>query len=242
MSDDGSYCPVQLTTEVIADRWSPLIIREMILGSTRFNDLVRALPGISRSLLTQRLRHLERHGVLQAWPSPSGRGSEYHLTPAGRDLEGIIDAFARWATEWLYEELDVAEVPPTVLMWWMHRRVEPQNLPPARTVLEFRFTRPVETIWLLVERGSVSVCVQHPGGDVDLVVTSTARTFGQVFQGRRRWREAVTSGDIDVSGPPRLVRSLPTFFSWSPWADLTEERATRPPRPSPVWPRPEEAV
>ena len=241
MTDNTSFCPVQLTTEVLADRWTPLIIREMILGTTRFNDLARALPGISRTLLTQRLRHLERHGVLQAWPSPTGRGSEYHLTRAGRDLEGILDAFARWAIEWLYEELAVAETPPTVLMWWMHRRVEPQNFPPARTLLEFRFTRPAETIWLLLERASMSVCVQHPGGDVDLVASATARTFDHVFHGRRRWHEAVASGDIDVMGPPRLVQALPTFFLWSPWADLTQERAGRPPRPAPAWPQQETA-
>ena len=242
MAEHGSFCPVQMATEVLADRWTPLIVREMLLGSTRFNDLVRALPGISRTLLTQRLRHLQRHGVVEAWPSPTGRGSEYHLTPAGRDLERVVDALGQWAIEWLYDELATHDIPPTVLMWWMHRRVEPENFPPARTVLEFRFTRPAETIWLVMERAAVSVCVQHPGGDVDLVASSTARTFGQVFHGRRRWQDAVSSGDIDVSGPPRLTRALPTFFSWSPWADLTEERATRPPRPAPVWPQVEAAV
>lgn len=241
MTDNGSFCPVQLTTEVLADRWTPLIIREMILGTTRFNDLARALPGISRTLLTQRLRHLERRGVLSAWPAPTGRGSEYRLTPAGRDLEGVLDAFARWAIEWLYDELAVAETPPTVLMWWMHRRVEPRNFPPARTLLEFRFTQPVETIWLLMEHASMSVCVHHPGGDVDLVASATARTFDQVFHGRRRWHEAVASGDIAVAGPPRLLRALPTFFLWSPWADLTQERGNRPPRPAPVWPQGETA-
>ena len=241
MTDHGTFCPVQLATDVLGDRWTPLIVRELLLGTTRFNDLVRALPGISRTLLTQRLRHLERHGVLEAWPSPTGRGSEYHLTPAGRDLERVVDALAQWAIEWLYEELAMTDTPPTVLMWWMHRRVEPENLPPTRTVVEFRFTRPSETIWLLVERRTMSVCVQHPGGDDDLVTSATARTFGQVFAGRRRWHEAVGSGDIVVSGPPRLMRALPTWFTWSPWADLTEERATRPPRPAPVWPQPEVA-
>ena len=195
-----------MTTEVLGDRWTPLIVRELILGSTRFNDLVRALPGISRTLLSKRLRHLERKGVLEAWPSPTGRGSEYHLTPAGRDLERVIDAFGRWAIEWLYEEMDAHEIPPTQLMWWMHRRVDPVRFPPVRTVLEFRFSAPVQTIWLLLERETASVCVQHPGGEVDVVATATARTFGQVFRGSRRWHEAVAAGDIEVAGPPRLTR------------------------------------
>ena len=238
MAEHDSYCPVNMATEVLGDRWTPLIVRELILGSTRFNDLVRALPGISRTLLSKRLRHLERKGVLEAWPSPTGRGSEYHLTPAGRDLEGVIDAFGRWAIEWLYEEMDAHEIPPTQLMWWMHRRVEPARFPPARTVLEFRFSRPVQTIWLLLERETASVCVQHPGGDVDLVATATARTFGQVFRGSRRWHEAVTAGDIDVAGPPRLARSLPTWFTWSPWADVTRQRAGHGPHLTPVPSRP----
>lgn len=233
MTDHGSYCPVNLATEVLADRWTPLIIREMLLGTTRFNDLVRALPGISRSLLTQRLRHLERHGVLEAWPSPTGRGSEYHLTPAGKDLDRVVDALARWAIEWLYDDLQTEEIPPTQLMWWMHRRVDASRFPPVRTVLEFRFTRPRETIWLLLERESASVCIHHPGGEPDVVVSATARTLGQVFQGGRRWHDAVANGDIDVSGAPRLVRSLPTWFTWSPWADVTGERARRGLRPAP---------
>ena len=131
MAEHDSYCPVNMATEVLGDRWTPLIVRELILGSTRFNDLVRALPGISRTLLSKRLRHLERKGVLETWPSPTGRGSEYHLTPAGRDLERVIDAFGRWAIEWLYEEMDAHEIPPTQLMWWMHRRVEPARFPPG---------------------------------------------------------------------------------------------------------------
>lgn len=242
MAEHGSYCPVNMATEVLADRWTPLIIRELLLGSTRFNDLVRALPGISRTLLSQRLRHLERRGVLEAWPSPRGRGSEYHLTPAGRDLEGVIDAFGRWAVEWLYKELETGEIPPTTLMWWMHRRVDPANFPPVRTVLEFRFRRPVRTIWLLLEHESASVCTQHPGGEVDVVATATAKTFGQVFQGRRRWHEAVASGDIDVAGPPRLTRTLPTWFTWSPWAEFTNDRSTRAPLVSTLWSQRDTAV
>jgi DNA-binding HxlR family transcriptional regulator len=83
MPDYGRYCPVAMSSEVLADRWTPLIVRELLLGNTRFNDIARGLPGVSRTLLAQRLRHLERRGVLETWPSPTGRGSEYHLTPAG---------------------------------------------------------------------------------------------------------------------------------------------------------------
>lgn len=228
MPDYGDYCPVQLATEVVADRWTPLIIREMLLGNTRFNDIARAMPGLSRSLLVQRLRHLERHGVLETWPVPTGRGSEYHLTAAGKDLERVIDAMARWAIEWLFDELRPHDVPATTLMWWMHRRVKNTSLPPGRTVLEFRHTAPKpQTIWLVLDRGEVSVCHQHPGLDSDAIVTSTTADLADVFQGYRTWAQALAEGRIDVAGPPRLTSAIPRWLAGSPWADVTRKRAER---------------
>ena len=183
------YCPVAMASEVMADRWTPLIVRELVLGNTRFNDIARALPGISRSLLVQRLRHLERNGVLETWPSPTGHGSEYYLTPAGRDLERVIDSLGRWAIEWLFDDMEPHEVEPTTLMWWMHRRVDPDLFPPRRVVIEWRHTAPApETIWFVLEHGAVSVCTQHPGFEVDLVVTMATADLADVFQGYCRWQ------------------------------------------------------
>jgi DNA-binding HxlR family transcriptional regulator len=226
--DYGSFCPVSLATDVIADRWTPLIVRELVLGNTRFNDIARCLPGISRSLLVQRLRHLERKGVIELWPSPTGKGNEYHLTPAGKDLEAVIDVMGRWSIEWLFGELDINDVDPPTLMWWMHRRMDAERFPAGRTVVEFDHTAPERmSIWLVLDRGEVSVCQQHPGFDTDVLVRATTTTFAQVFQGFRRWGEAVTAGDIELEGPPRLEKALPTWFLWSPWADVTHERAAR---------------
>jgi DNA-binding HxlR family transcriptional regulator len=222
MAEYGRFCPVSLTTEVLADRWTPLIVRELVLGNTRFNDIARGLPGISRSLLTARLRHLEKRGVVERW------SSEYHLTPAGRDLEKIIDAFGRWAVEWLFDELYPHEVHPHTLMWWMHRRTDPARFPDRRTVLEFVFTAPDPmTIWLVLEHGEVSVCLQHPGFEVDLEVAGPTPALADVFQGYCSWSEAVDAGRLEVAGPPRLVRALPRWFLWSPWAEVTRERADR---------------
>jgi DNA-binding HxlR family transcriptional regulator len=228
MPDYGRFCPVSLTTEVLADRWTPLIVRELVLGNTRFNDIARGLPGISRSLLTQRLRHLERRGVIDRWPSPTGKGSEYHLTPAGRDLERIIDAFGRWAIEWLFDDLYPHEVDPPTLMWWMHRRMDPATFPEQRVVIEFAHTAPEPmSIWLVLERGEVSVCHQHPGFETDVWLRGTTAAFSDVFNGPLTWLEAVRTGAVEVSGQPRLVRALPTWFLWSPWAEATRERLAR---------------
>ena len=132
MPDYGKFCPVSMGADVIADRWTPLILRELILGSTRFNDIARGLPGISRSLLVQRLKHLERKGVLERWPSSTGRGSEYRLTPAGKDLENVVMALGEWSVNWLYNEMEPRDIDPITLTWWMHHRVDSQRAP-ART-------------------------------------------------------------------------------------------------------------
>ena len=228
MPDYGSFCPVALGTEVLADRWTPLILRELILGNTRFNDIARGLPGISRSLLVQRLRHLERKGVIELWPAPTGRGSEYHLTPAGKDLEGVVMALGRWAVEWLYDDLHPGEVDPVTLMWWMHRRMAAERLPPGRVVIEFQHTAPAkQAIWMVLDRGEASVCLQHPGFDADVVVVSTTPTLAEVFSGGTTWSRAVSSGAIRVDGAPRLTKALPGWFLWSPFADQTRERAAR---------------
>jgi DNA-binding HxlR family transcriptional regulator len=230
----GNFCPVALATDVLADRWTPLVVRELVLGNTRFNDIARGLPGISRSLLTQRLRHLERKGVVELWPSPTGRGSEYHLTPAGRDLEQVVMALGRWAVEWLFDDLRPEEVDPVTLMWWMHRRVDQEHLPTDRVVVEFAHTAPhPQVIWMVLERGEASVCIQPPGFDTDLQVTSTTPTLGQVFSGYRTWAHAVSSGDVSVEGPSRLVRAFPRWFLWSPFGDQTRERLARTAAPAP---------
>jgi DNA-binding HxlR family transcriptional regulator len=228
VTEYDKYCPVSMGSEVIADRWTPLIVRELILGSTRFNDIARGLPGISRSLLVQRLGHLERKGVIERWPSPGGRGNEYHLTPAGKDLEGVVMALGRWSIEWLFHELHPHDVDARTLTWWLHHRVDHAQLPPGRTVIQIDHTAPERIqIWIVLDRGVASVCMHHPGFDSDLVVTCPTPALADVFSGRDTWRRAVDSGDIGVEGPPQLARALPRWFMWSPFAPDVRDRMRR---------------
>ncbi len=229
MPDYGRYCPVAMASEVIADRWTPLVIRELVLGSVRFNDIARGMPGISRSLLVQRLRHLERMGVVETWPSPTGKGHEYHLTPAGKDMERVVDTLGKWAIEWLFDEIKPHDIDPVTLTWWMHRRIRPDRFPPRRTVIEFRHTAPKrEVIWIVLDRGEASVCTHHPGFEVDLVVTAPTGALSDVFNGFSNWDQSLADELIHVAGAPRLVRAFPTWFLWSPFATAIHERASRP--------------
>ena len=220
MPDYGRFCPVSMGSDVFADRWTPLIVRELVLGNTRFNDIVRGLPGISRSLLVQRLKHLERKGVITTWPSRTGRGNEYQLTPAGKDLEDVVMALGRWAVHWLYQDLRPHDVDPVTLTWWMHRRIDRSQLPPGRVVVQFDHTAPErQSLWMVIEHGDVSVCVQHPGFEPDLLVVSTTPALADVFSGLDTWERAVRLEQIKVLGDRQLAAALPRCFLWSPFAD-----------------------
>ena len=225
--DYGQYCPVALGSEVLADRWTPLILREMVLGSTRFNDIERGLPGISRSLLVQRLRHLERKEVLERRPAAGGRGSEYHLTEAGEDLGGVIMSLGEWAVRWKLAEPELEEVDPRVLTWWMHLRMDEERLPDRRVVIEFAYQVPRIQIWIVLDRGDVSVCAQHPGFDSDLVVRTDAVSMARVFNGLTTLGQAVDEGTVELLGPPALVRGFGRWFQWSPFRPAVQAELAR---------------
>lgn len=223
MRDYGQYCPVALASAVLADRWMPLIVRELVLGSRRFNDIDRGLPGISRTLLKQRLHHLERKGVLQR--VPVARGHEYQLTPAGRDLEGVIMAIGEWAVRWMFAEPQPSEVDPITLTWWMSRRVNRDELPGQRVNIEFDYRGDDPTrIWLILDRQEASVCTEHPGFTSDVVVTTEPVDLMRVFSGIITLTQATANGTVTLAGPPRLLRALPTWFLWSPFAPAVRER------------------
>ena len=219
MKDYVQYCPVALASSVIAERWTPLIVRELVLGGRRFNEIDRGLPGISRSLLKQRLDHLERKGVVTRVELKDGRGHEYRLTPAGRDLEGVLMAVGEWAVRWMFSEPEPREVDPVTLTWWMSRRIVTEAVPEDRTVIEFDYSGEDPTrIWMVLERRETSVCTDPPGFDVDVVLSTEPVELMRVFSGITTYRDALATSAISVAGPPRLTRALPHWFAWSPFA------------------------
>ena len=165
------YCPVARASEILADRWTPLIVRELVLGSHRFNEIERGLPGISRSLLASRLRDLEDSGVVERLPRAQSKMTEYHLSEGGRDLKAVIEALGAWGVRWAFGEPRPEELDAALLVWKIHQRINRELLPETRTVVEFDFTGPRgRRVWLLLERREVSVCVSPPGFDSDLIV------------------------------------------------------------------------
>jgi DNA-binding HxlR family transcriptional regulator len=212
----GQYCPIARAAEILGDRWTLLIVRDLLCGAQHFNELERRLPGISRALLAERLRRLQRVGVLKRRLAPTGRQTSYQLTQAGRELQPVIDSLLHWGARWAFGEPDPAELDPVLLMWWMRDRVYTERLPSRRIVVEFDFRGPRPgTYWLVLEPGAISVCLTHPGFEIDVLVTADLAAFYQVWLGRITFAEAVRNRQVELDTVPALIRAFPRWFAWS---------------------------
>jgi DNA-binding HxlR family transcriptional regulator len=220
------YCPVARASEILAERWTPLIVRELLAGSHRFNEIERALPGISRSLLASRLRRLEDAGIVERLTHAGS--PEYHLSEAGRELKAVIEALGAWGVRWAFGDPVPEELDGGLLVWKIHQRIRRELLPERRTVVEFDFTGPrARRVWLLLERREVSVCVTPPGFDADVVVRADLAAFYRVWLGQTAYGTALRCGALTVKGPAALARQLPHWFMWSPMATFIRAGAPR---------------
>jgi DNA-binding HxlR family transcriptional regulator len=211
------FCPVARSVEILGDRWCLLLVREMLRGVTRFNELERSVPGISRSILAQRLRHLDAEGITERLTGPDGRATGYRLTDAGRQLGSVVGALNDWGAAWLIPDARPAEVDPDGLMLWVRRHVVLHDLPPRRVVVGFRIRAGrARSYWLLLQPGEVSLCPEHPGFVEDVMVTTDPATLYRVFLGRVGLQAAIDDGVVRVEGPPSLVRALPRWFRLHP--------------------------
>jgi DNA-binding HxlR family transcriptional regulator len=224
MTEYHQYCPVARASEILADRWTPLIVREMLAGSRHFNEIRRGLPGISRSLLVSRLRHLEDNGVVERKPSVQSNFAEYVLTEAGTSLREVFDRIGAWGSRWAFGEPAEDELNPELLMWKIHQRIDRSKLPPRRIVVQFDLAgRKRRRFWLVLEQREVSVCLKPPGFDADLVLATDVSLLYQVWLGRVDYDTAVARRGIMLDGPRDLARALPGWFMWSPMARYVRE-------------------
>lgn len=214
----GQYCPVAKAAEILDQRWTLLVIRELVAGSDRFNDLHRGVPRMSRTLLSKRLRQLEHAGLVVR--RETGSGPVYELTDAGEDLVPVIEAIGEWGIRWV-DSLAEDDLDPGLLLWDMHRSVDPEAIPSGRTVVELRFADvdpQIREWWLVLEPGEVDVCDDDPGFGTDLVIDTPVRTLTRVWRGDLGWNDALRDGSVQVHGSPRLRRQLPEWFRLSYFA------------------------
>jgi DNA-binding HxlR family transcriptional regulator len=229
----GQYCPVARTAEIIADRWTVLIIRELLADVTHFNELERGLPHISRSLLAERLCRLQHVGILERRAPKRGKWSEYRLTASGRELQRVIDSLGEWGARWAFGDPRPDELDPIVLLWWMRRRVDFSRIPRPRIVLQFEFHGASRrTSWLVISRREASVCLKNPGFDIDVIVLADIRSFYRVWLGRCTLAEAIRTELVQLQGAPADIRSFPYWFKLSPMAgkvraSLDDQRVTK---------------
>jgi len=209
MTEYGQFCPVALGAEIFAERWTPLILRELLAGGRRFSDIHHGVPRMSRSLLAQRLVSLERSGIIDKRPVPGRRGSEYQLTEAGRALGAVVDALGTWGYRWASKDLTDEHLDPDFLMWALRRMVRREEIPAKRMVALFRFRREAERqYWLVLKQPDVDLCLLDPGFDVDVEVHAETEALARVCLGRLPLLEAVKAGSIELSGAPRHRRAL----------------------------------
>ena len=225
----GQYCPIARAAEIFAERWTPLIIRNLNLGCGTFSEILEGAPGLSRTMLSQRLKQLERLGVIEAAPKRDGRGHHYELTSAGHDLVTVCQSLGEWGARWL--EIAPEHLDPFVALWSMCNALRRDRLPDRRVVIRFEFTgRPRrERYWLLIELGDTEICKTSPGLDEDLCITADAEAFVKWHAGQLSWAQAIRDRRIQLDGASSLVRAFPTWNARSMFADVTPARpATSP--------------
>jgi DNA-binding HxlR family transcriptional regulator len=214
----GQYCPIARGAEVLGDRWTLLIVREMLHGVCRFNELQRCLPGVSRSVLAQRLRHLQRIGLI-THADAEQRVAEYHLTPAGQDLRSVVQVLGEWAATWAFGDPDPSELDPDLVVRWISRHLARDELPARRVVVAFEVLgKASRWYWLVINRDDVSICRHDPGFPTDITLRCDAETLYRVYTGELSMDQAKRADRLAMEGMPAVLREVPRWFAWSSFA------------------------
>jgi DNA-binding HxlR family transcriptional regulator len=211
------FCPVSKAMELLDERWTMLVVRELVIGSRRFNDLRRGLPRMSPTLLSRRLHQLTVAGVIER------KGDEYLLTDAGHELRPIVEALGAWGTRWI-GELGDEDLDPKLLLWDMHRNIDRGTLPSGRSVVAFRFTdvAPPNQArwWLVLTHDDADVCDYDPGFPVSVTIHSSLRRMTEIWRGDVSWASALRAGSVTMDGPTAVRRAVPGWFTLSAFASV----------------------
>ncbi|MBK1786939.1 winged helix-turn-helix transcriptional regulator [Prauserella cavernicola] len=207
MGGYGQFCAVARALEILGERWTLLIVRELLLGERQFNDIRRGIPRISKTMLSARLKTLERHDVIRR------EDGGYRLTEAGRDLAGVVRELGGWAMRWDRRELEPDDLDAGSLVWDIRRRVVPEALPAQRTVVALRFREPTSIYYLYVRRPTVTLCPDDIGLPISLTVDAELDALTRYWIGELGWPQLVRSGAVELTGPTALRRAFPTWFA-----------------------------
>jgi DNA-binding HxlR family transcriptional regulator len=222
MTRYGQYCPIAKALELLGERWTLLIVRELLMGSRRFNDLRRGVPLVAPSMMSQRLRSLVDCGILVRDPGP-GKAREYRLTSAGEELRPLILQLGTWGQRWSRSRMTADDLDASFLMWDIRRNVVLKELPPGRTVIAFEFPdakRGMRHWWLVAEEDQVDLCLDDPGYEVDVSILVSLRTMTRIWMGDESFANARAKGLLKLFGPSHLVRKFAGWFALSPFAHV----------------------
>jgi DNA-binding HxlR family transcriptional regulator len=223
MSQPGykQFCPVAMASEILCTRWTIVLMRELVAGTTRFNELRRGVPKMSPTLLSQRLKELESAGILERKEIKSQKGLyEYRLTSAGKDLKPVVEAMGLWGQKWVESELSLKNLDPSLLMWDMRRNLNPTPLPEERTVVQFMYpelAKSKQNWWLVIEpKGEVDLCWSDPGFEVDLYVKTDLRTMTSIWMGLTTVKKE--EDRMSLIGVRKIANSMQIWLGLSPFA------------------------
>jgi DNA-binding HxlR family transcriptional regulator len=223
MTRYGQFCPVAKALELLAERWTLLIIRELLMGSRRFNDLSRGVPLMAPSMLSQRLKTLVEGGVLVRERSPDCHSYEYRLTPAGEELRPLIMQLGTWGQRWSRSSMEAQDLDVGLLMWDIRRNLHVDKLPQHHAVIYFEFPdapKGMRRWWLVIDEGEVDLCREDPGAEIDVSLSTSLRTMTRIWMGDLSLAQARTQGLLKVLGPARLVRCLGEWLGASTFAHV----------------------
>lgn len=223
MKGYGQFCPIAKACEALGERWTMLLIRELLCGSRRYNDFKRGLPLISPTMLSQRLSTLLERGLIERKRSNDQKSWEYHLTQAGRELDPIVMSLGEWGARWVRSQMSKNDLSVELLMWDMRRTINCAALPQRRIVLHFEFKdldKKFNNWWMLAENNVIDLCIDDPGFDSDVTFVSDLRTMTQLWLGDTTLSEARSSGKLDVSGSSTLTRNIPKWLVFSGFSSI----------------------
>jgi len=217
----GQFCPVAMAAEIFCSRWTALVLRELLSGSTRFNDLRRGVPRMSPTLLSKRLKELEEAGVIAARAKGRAGTVDYKLTQAGEELRGVIMSLGNWGQRWIESSLTLKNLDPSLLMWDMRRNLTLSSLPGRRCNVRFDYpdiNAGQKTWWLVIEEGVADLCSIDPGYDVDLYVRSSLHSMTSVWMGHSTLKTEIGAGNIVLTGDKAVARSMHGWLGLSLFA------------------------